>query len=219
MIISHKHRFIYIKTRKTASTSLEIALSRFCGPDDILTKFSDEDELTRQELGYPGPQNVMWTPPGKQEAQRLMNHTPARLAKQVVDKNVWNSYFKFTFERNPYDCAISAYYFSTRKLETKPALTDYLRKVPMETLSSWNLYTIDDSVVMDHIGRYEAMETELVDIAARIGLPEPIVLPEKRAKGEYRQDRRPYREVLSPQDRAIIEKTCRKEIDYFSYTW
>jgi hypothetical protein len=47
VIISHKHRFIYIKTRKTASTSLEIALSAFCGPDDILTKFSDADEVIR----------------------------------------------------------------------------------------------------------------------------------------------------------------------------
>lgn len=34
--ISHEHRFMLIKTRKTAGTSVEIALSRSCGPDDII---------------------------------------------------------------------------------------------------------------------------------------------------------------------------------------
>ena len=57
MIISHKHKFIFLKTVKTAGTSIEIALSKYCGPDDIITPASPEDEITRSELGYPGPQN------------------------------------------------------------------------------------------------------------------------------------------------------------------
>src|SRR5438132_1659657 len=39
MIISHKHKFIFIKTVKTAGTSLEVFLARHCGPDDVLTLF------------------------------------------------------------------------------------------------------------------------------------------------------------------------------------
>jgi len=37
MIISHKHKFIYIKCRKTAGTSIEMSLSKLCGPQDIIT--------------------------------------------------------------------------------------------------------------------------------------------------------------------------------------
>jgi len=37
VIASHRHRFVFVKTRKTAGTSLEIALSRHCGPDDVVT--------------------------------------------------------------------------------------------------------------------------------------------------------------------------------------
>ena len=44
MIVSHRHRFIFIKTRKTAGTSIEIALSAHCGPDDIMSPISKEDE-------------------------------------------------------------------------------------------------------------------------------------------------------------------------------
>ena len=37
MIVSHGRRFIFIKTSKTAGTSVEMQLSKFCGPDDIVT--------------------------------------------------------------------------------------------------------------------------------------------------------------------------------------
>jgi len=37
MIISHRHRYIFIKTRKTAGASVELALVQSCGPDDIMT--------------------------------------------------------------------------------------------------------------------------------------------------------------------------------------
>ena len=57
MIVSHKYKFIFLKTRKTVGTSIEIALSRFCGEQDIITPITPEDEKLRQELGIRRPQN------------------------------------------------------------------------------------------------------------------------------------------------------------------
>ena len=37
MIISHKYRFIFVKTRKTAGTCVEAYLSQHCGDSDVLT--------------------------------------------------------------------------------------------------------------------------------------------------------------------------------------
>ena len=51
MIASHQHRFIFLKTRKTAGTSVEIALSKVCGPDDVITEISPEDEELRRAAG------------------------------------------------------------------------------------------------------------------------------------------------------------------------
>ena len=56
MILSHEHKFIFIKGMKVASTSAEIALSQICGPHDIITPITRADELYR--LGTAGePRN------------------------------------------------------------------------------------------------------------------------------------------------------------------
>src|SRR6476661_3864555 len=97
MIISHRHRFIFLKRRKTAGTSLELALSEHCGPDDLITAVSPEDEATRRTLGFPGPQNHFIN------GREVMNHHPASIAMAIVGPDKWSSYYKFTIERNPYD--------------------------------------------------------------------------------------------------------------------
>ena len=55
MIVSHEHRFIFLKTKKTAGTSLELALSQLCGPDDVITPVAETDEALR--AGGRGAQN------------------------------------------------------------------------------------------------------------------------------------------------------------------
>lgn len=57
MIISHEHKFIFVKTRKRAGTSIEIALSKFCGPDDVICPITESDELVREQVGHRGAQN------------------------------------------------------------------------------------------------------------------------------------------------------------------
>jgi hypothetical protein len=58
LILSHRYKFIFVKTTKTAGTSIEIALSRYCGPRDIVTPISLEDEPLRGQYGV-RPRNYL----------------------------------------------------------------------------------------------------------------------------------------------------------------
>ena len=62
MIVSHRLRLIFVKTRKTASTSVEIALARFCGDADIITRDTPADQALRDSLSVRGPQHEYGIP-------------------------------------------------------------------------------------------------------------------------------------------------------------
>lgn len=51
MILSVRHKFIFIKGMKVAGTSIEMALAPLCGPADIVTPISPIDELERLARG------------------------------------------------------------------------------------------------------------------------------------------------------------------------
>lgn len=57
MIFSKRNDFLFIKGRKVAGTSLEMALSTVCGPEDIITPITPIDEFERLRSGGRGAQN------------------------------------------------------------------------------------------------------------------------------------------------------------------
>ncbi len=51
MILSVRHKFVFIKGMKVAGTSVEMALAPLCGPADIITPISPIDERERMARG------------------------------------------------------------------------------------------------------------------------------------------------------------------------
>ncbi|MEM7064165.1 MAG: sulfotransferase family 2 domain-containing protein [Cyanobacteria bacterium P01_B01_bin.77] len=237
MIVNHKYKFIYLKTRKTASTSIEIALRGFCDKNDIITKITSEDEATAQERGALGPQNyrILNNEGGH---KKFENHSNALFVKNNLGGEKWESYFKFCFERDPFDKAVSRYYWDKENFkrtyeerkkdcieknidipEYKPfrEINDYLSSVEEKFLSSWNIYTIDDQIAVDCIGRYESLPEDLEKIRNELELPEEINLPD--AKSGYRPNNEHYSQILNRETRSRIECVCAREIQTFNYYW
>ena len=50
MIISHEHKFIFFKPMKVAGSSIEVALSKICGDEDLQTGSEYQEEI--EEFGY-----------------------------------------------------------------------------------------------------------------------------------------------------------------------
>ena len=226
MIISHKHKFIFIKTNKTAGTSVEIALSKFCGANDIVTKISRVDEKTRKSLGYTGAQNYLanrdpalnWIDRllGRSEAEVFFNHMPATRIRELIPRKIWDGYFKFCIERNPWDRTVSAYYWKN-KLEPRPPMIDWLNKGGHKVLQDRGreLYTIDGSIVVDQVIKYENLTDDLEAVRLKIGLPAPLELP--NSKSSTRKDRRPYEQIFGDEEKQIIARDFAFETRTFGY--
>mgnify|MGYP001188441394 FL=1 len=162
MIINHKYKFIFIKSFKTAGTSLEIALSKFCDSKDIITPIIEEDEKIRKELNYTGPQNY----------QGLKEHMPASEIKMKLDEDIFNNYLKFVTVRNPFEQIISAYYWhnESKKKEKKffifnkkPKKFNDFFKIKAKNIfdDEYNRYTENNNILVDCFNVYPVLDCTL----------------------------------------------------------
>lgn len=129
MLVSHKKKFIFICNGKTGTTSIEKALSPYV-----------EDH--RYNFHAPG----LWD----------NKHMPPAIAQAVLPSEVWESYFKFVFVRNPYDWFVSLYKhnfrlrLSLRKLIRHPFLAPgmLLGQIQNWPLRKKKIYTSADVVFL-----------------------------------------------------------------------
>ncbi len=221
MIICHEHEFIFLKTRKTAGTSLEISFSEVCGDRDIITPISAEDELLRAR----GPQNFKIRRSGgarewigrltSSNADFFYNHMTAENIRSLIDGSIWTKYYKFCFERNPWDKAVSLYFWRTRGQEPRPSLLSFLNTIDADSLSNFGIYSIGGDVAVDHVGRYEDLKSEVEDIRALLDLTPGVELP--RTKASCRVDSRHYSEIMGEEEEEIVARVCSREISLFDY--
>jgi hypothetical protein len=217
LIVSHQHRFIFLKTFKTAGTSIEIALSKHCGPRDTITRMlAPADEELRKGLGYRGPQHYVLKDDGVRR-QFFSPHVTADVARQYFP-SAWEKYFKFAVVRNPWEVCASAY--AMRAAHGKHRDRGFSGFIGSREFAAWaerwrKIYRIDGRIVVDEIVRYEDLADSLERIRLRIGLPEPLVLP--RAKSGYRKGH--YRESMNERDAELIARLFAPEIEMFGYRY
>lgn len=166
MIISHELKVIFIKTKKVGGTSFEIALSKYCGSDCVITPISPNDESTRASLGYRGAQNYQkrsWTWLGRRPVKQFYNHIPAAQVKRLIPEDVWRNYRKLTIFRNPYDAIISRYYWDAADRKGVP-FDEFVRRNPALLLENTSIAPLAGDARLDHYLRYEQLKPDLEHI-------------------------------------------------------
>lgn len=224
MIICHDYKFIFVKTHKTAGTSIEISLSRFCGSRDTLTKISPDDESIRQSLGYTGPQNYTLPLGGfsvrslakkalGKELPTLYNHVPAAKLRQYVPKHVWQNYFKFCIERNPWEKLISMYWMARKQLGIPLSLDEFVDTSKARRIADWDTYTDGSQLLVDRVFQYSEIDQLPGILEKQLSLPDTPQFP--FAKGAFR----PTQQSTEITDKAdeFVRDICADEIELFNY--
>lgn len=222
MIISHTHKYIFIKSAKTAGTSIEAALSNYCEGDDIITPLYDY-EFNRDEKGK-------WIH-RSMNSENFHQHDSAIAIRDKIGPDIWNSYFKFSIARNPWDRVVSLFNWKGRNDPgLRPRKRFYhrigfpydelgiTRKLFSEFVNSdWktndSFYIIDDELCVDFIIRYENLAHDFSGICKRVGL-DNISLP--HLKSGFRQGFH-YSEYYDEASRSVVAERHKNDIRFFGY--
>jgi Sulfotransferase family len=230
MIISHQHKFIFLKTKKTAGTAIEAALSELCGPSDVITPYREESETDRKGLG---PQNYRIEHPLKPKRplwRKLLGrperyyhhsvgfyeHMPASRVRDYVGEEVWRSYFKFAFDRNPWDRQVSWYLYKTKSKSIRPSFERFMQDRRRAFVTNYAIYTIDGALAVDFVGRYENLQDELAKALDLAGVGQHLKVPRTNVTPDKDQAR-DYRSYYSDATRERVAEWYAPEIALLHY--
>jgi hypothetical protein len=217
MIVSHRHKFIFVHLGRTGGRSLTEALARYCGPDDIIT----------------------WTS-GKvrgQNAAGFGRHDSAREIRAKVGERVWNEYFKFTFERNPWEKIVSRYwdYACGRGRKAYKRVWQRVFGKPLSFPAWFRLkvwqgrlvglghirlpahfhdYTQSGRIIVDFLGRCENRAQHVALLSERLGID---IRDDLQHGAVFHRERKPYTELFDPWMQRMVGRVFRRDLALLGY--
>jgi hypothetical protein len=230
MLVSHRKRFIYTKTLKTAGTSVESYFEPYCMPENAWAFAHERDEYVGETgiVGYRGPD-----PTGK----TWFNHMSAEVIRRQLGPARWAAYFKFCVIRDPFDKLVSAFHFfeqegaalrglSGLRLRIRRWIRDRRYPTTEERFRAWvreggsvddrDTYTIQGEICVDYAIRYEDLTAGVQHVCEVLELAfEPARLP--RLKTGIRPAGLALRDYYDARTVALVAERYGFEFKHFGY--
>tara|TARA_R110000822_G_scaffold302891_1_gene427385 strand:+ start:870 stop:1529 length:660 start_codon:yes stop_codon:yes gene_type:complete len=219
-MISHKNKYIFMHIPKTGGGSVENALF----PLDWGRDFIDDKHMLHGINSTHIHSRAAATVPDMRLA-----HINAAEYRYIFGDEVFNTYYKFTFVRNPWDMLVSVYEWGRMNFpELKSArwdfdtfvcnLCDFNKKM---NFTSHRVHDCHQSLAMeingknvfDYIGRFETLVNDFQEVREIMGLPRT---PFSHANKSLRKD---YREYYSDKAKKQVERIFKRDIDELNYSY
>ena len=185
MLISNEKNFIFIHIYKTAGTSVSKV---FVPKARMVDRIAYDFKLTSSFLGR-FALLMNWQDNGFKQFTGFHKHSKAFEVKEKIGVEKYNSFFKFVFVRNPFDLLVSLYHY----INQSPEHISY-SKVNVLTFKEFVFYYISQKpncqidfltdfdskeIIVDYIGRFESLDSDIEKISEIIGLSNLKRLPHK----------------------------------------
>jgi hypothetical protein len=212
MELSHKHRFIFIHVYRAGGKSVCAALK----PHTYVPRYVPRRRFDRVPL-------LRRTAGARVQRLRLHNwgHIKAKELQAGLPADIFDSYFKFAFVRNPWEWQVSIYHH-VRQYEEHPDRDFYLSFGGFADYLDWRInetgtelqteFILSDSgrLLVDFVGHYDTLAEDFATVCGRIGIQ--ASLPHVNASMH-----RDFREYYTPATRALVAKAYRDDIEFFGY--
>ncbi len=215
-LISHRAGFIFLKTHKTASTSVEVALEPLCAPDGATTGAHYRPMLV-------SPAGIIGGRGKASEGAEWRNHMSARSVRRGIGRRIWRDYLKITTVRNPYDRMVSMFWsrmddsgrdrMIAADFETvRAAFLNFLHQAGPS--NNMNKLTIGPRYVVDHVLYFETLADDFAALAGHLGLSD-ATLP--RLKTDRRRRAEHWTDYYSDESRRLVRRSAAFELAFFGY--
>ena len=208
-LVSHRHQFLFLKTKKTGGTSFEMLLEPYCAPEghEVVHRttglVSDEGavgvRVGRKRIAHLReagalPMSGNRTADGKPIA--YFSHMPAQKVRAAVGDDVWDRYFRVTSVRNPFTRPLSLYHHKVknRRIVAAPDFANIRSDFSDFVLGD----AFDNDYEITHIGRrpvyhdafrLENRAADIVRLGERLGIPLAAEdMPHAKNLGRDRKD-------------------------------
>jgi hypothetical protein len=215
MLLSPKHRFLFVHIAKTGGTSVRAALQGrrwadpWYWPMFLCSRFS---HLSGHRIGT-----------------KLPRHAKVIAAKELLPKEWFDELFKFAFVRNPWDLQVSSFHHIRRErpqfLGGHEDFAGFLRwkldparpyQFHVDTsieLQTDYLIDLRGDIVVDFIGRYERLHDDFDAACRRIGLSN-LQLPHRRQAKDRARDYRGYYDDATAE---LVGRHFARDIELLGY--
>lgn len=215
MLLSVKHRFLFVHIAKTGGTSVRAALQGRRWRDPWYWPMFLCSRLSHLS--------------GHRIATKLPRHAKVIAARELLPRPFFDALFKFAFVRNPWDLQVSSFHHIRRErpqyLGGHREFGDFLRwkfapgrpyQYHIDTsLEQQSDYLVDlhGTVIIDFIGRYERLEEDFAEVCRRLELAH-LTLPHRRQATDRARD---YRGYYCEATAELVARHFARDIELLGY--
>lgn len=218
MLISYKHRFLFVHIAKTGGTSIRKALRpyRWGWPYSVpLALCSAMSQMTR-------PRHVLGI--------KFPRHAKAIAAREMLPTDFYDSLFKFTVVRNPWDLQVSSYHHLRREhpqlMRDIPDFRTFLERkfdpdrpynflLDISQERQWEyICDLEGRQIVDFVARYENLAEDFERICAGIGIAKPQLPHERKASA-----RSAFHNYYDTESRELVARHYATDIQSLGYTF
>jgi hypothetical protein len=194
MIISLKHRFIFIKGIKVAGTSIESYLSQILEDDAVISPLPYGHFPEHKSRNFlPNSGEILFN-----------DHMPASSIRSIIGTWLYDRLYKFGVIRNPFDKLFSLY--AMRKIE-QPNFTIQMAICEIESEKSF--LCDGDSLIVHRVILYEDLYAELKEVFHQLNIPFAGTLSSK--------DRSESREIFKNETVNLMVEDINEMTEKFAF--
>lgn len=208
MLISDSHKFIFVHIRKAAGSSIRDTLA----PLSLNVPKNLKSKLKSRALKIEKNYNKF----------SFKEHSPITQAKNIMPSELFDSYFKFAFVRNPFTRLVSEYEFIRRRLDhgrykkvIKMNFNEYI-EYQAKRFDAHQFNMLADkagNLQMDFIGRFENLYQDWTFVIEKLNITNAELSHRKKAATVKYQD---YYDAVNIQ---LVEEFWKQDLKSFGYQY